>query len=88
MRKRMWQGRIRALPTVAVLVAGQLAGAVPGGAAIETPDRLVAVGDVHGEYDGLVSILQEAALIDDQNLWIGVETTLVQTGDLVDRGLE
>jgi hypothetical protein len=50
--------------------------------------RIVAVGDVHGEYEGLVSILQQTGLIDDELRWIGGDTTLVQTGDLFDRGLE
>ena len=48
--------------------------------------RLVAIGDVHGEYEGLVRILREADLIDEENRWIGGDATLVQTGDLVDRG--
>jgi hypothetical protein len=51
-------------------------------------ERIVAVGDIHGSYDGLVSILQRAELIDVGTHWIGGETTLVQTGDLFDRGLQ
>jgi hypothetical protein len=51
-------------------------------------ERIVAVGDIHGSYDGLVSILQRAELIDAGTHWIGGETTLVQTGDLFDRGLQ
>ncbi len=50
------------------------------------PARVVAIGDIHGEFDGLVSILQETRLIDDQLRWIGENTTLVQTGDFLDRG--
>lgn len=48
--------------------------------------RVVAIGDIHGAFDGLVEILREAKLIDEGNRWIGGDTTLVQTGDLVDRG--
>jgi hypothetical protein len=55
-------------------------------AAEEPPGRVVAIGDIHGAYDGLVSILRAADLIDDDNRWIGGATTLVQTGDIVDRG--
>ncbi len=51
-------------------------------------DRVVAVGDVHGAYDGLVSILQRAELIDDETHWIGGTSILVQTGDLFDRGVQ
>jgi hypothetical protein len=50
--------------------------------------RVVAIGDVHGEYEGLVSILETTGLIDAELRWIGGDTTLVQTGDLFDRGLE
>jgi hypothetical protein len=51
-------------------------------------DRVVAVGDVHGSFEGLVSILKRAELIDDHNHWVGGNATLVQTGDLFDRGLQ
>src|SRR5690242_8587107 len=48
--------------------------------------RIVAIGDVHGEYDGFVGILQKAHLIDPSKRWAGGNTTLVQTGDVLDRG--
>jgi Calcineurin-like phosphoesterase len=48
--------------------------------------RLVAVGDVHGAFDEMVSILQRAGLIDAEHHWTGGNSVLVQTGDLVDRG--
>ncbi len=50
--------------------------------------RIVAIGDIHGAYDGLVSILRTAELIDAENRWIGGASTLVQTGDLLDRGVQ
>jgi len=54
--------------------------------ALETTERIVAVGDVHGAYDKFVSILQEAKIIDGDHHWIGEKTVLVQTGDMMDRG--
>ena len=48
--------------------------------------RVVAIGDIHGEYAGLVTILRAAQLIDDDDRWIGGTATLVQTGDFTDRG--
>ncbi len=51
-----------------------------------TDDRVVAVGDVHGSFEGLTAILRESGLLDDGNHWIGGTATLVQTGDLLDRG--
>lgn len=49
-------------------------------------DRVVAVGDVHGDFDTFVSVLRAAGLIDEKNAWIGGKAHLVQTGDVVDRG--
>jgi len=50
--------------------------------------RVVAVGDVHGSFDGLVSILTATGLVDGQRRWAGGGTLLVQIGDLLDRGVE
>ena len=44
------------------------------------------MGDVHGAYDGLVSILQESELVDKELRWIGGATHLVMLGDIADRG--
>src|ERR1700704_5936715 len=49
-------------------------------------ERLVAVGDVHGDFDSFCLILRRTGLLDEQNHWIGGSARLVQTGDLVDRG--
>ena len=51
-------------------------------------ERIVAVGDVHGAYDALVTTLQNAGVIDDDLNWSGGKTHLVSTGDLLDRGAE
>lgn len=67
---------------VALVVVGLTA--VPASSA----DRVVAIGDVHGAYEQLVAILQRTQLIDAETHWIGGEATLVQTGDLFDRGVE
>lgn len=53
---------------------------------IQTTERIVAVGDIHGAYDKFVSILREAKLIDSRKRWIGGRAILVQTGDVTDRG--
>lgn len=49
-------------------------------------ERIVAVGDVHGDYDGFVAVLREAELINRRRNWIGGTTHFVQVGDLPDRG--
>src|SRR6185503_9643131 len=56
-------------------------------AAIQRPvERVVAVGDVHGDLDRFTAILQKAGLIDNARQWTGGKATLVQLGDLIDRG--
>ena len=47
---------------------------------------MVAIGDVHGDFDDFVAILQRMRLIDKQNHWAGGKATFVQMGDLLDRG--
>lgn len=49
-------------------------------------ERVVAVSDMHGDYEALVSTLQKAAVIDDALAWRGAETNLVIVGDILDRG--
>ena len=48
--------------------------------------RIVAVGDVHGSFDGLTSILKEAGILDEDLKWAGGDATYIQLGDLFDRG--
>jgi hypothetical protein len=49
-------------------------------------ERVVAVGDVHGDYAGFTEVLRSAGLIDQKDHWIGGKAHLVQTGDVPDRG--
>ncbi len=61
---------------------------IAAASALAAPQRIVAVGDIHGEYEGFVSILRQAGLVDQKLRWSGGNTTLVQTGDFLDRGAE
>ena len=59
----------------------------PAAAADTAPcSRVVAVADLHGGYDALLSVLQETRLVDGGGRWTGADACLVQTGDIVDRG--
>ena len=49
-------------------------------------ERIVAVGDVHGDHGQFLKTLLAAKVIDKETRWIGGRTHLVQTGDLFDRG--
>jgi Calcineurin-like phosphoesterase len=55
---------------------------------IQTTERIVAVGDIHGAFDQFVAILRTAGLIDNRNRWSGKKAVLVQTGDILDRGAD
>lgn len=54
--------------------------------ALAGAQRVVAIGDIHGDLDAFDRILRQAGLIDDQRNWAGGEAILVQTGDFLDRG--
>jgi Calcineurin-like phosphoesterase len=69
-----------------VLISAGLAWAGPAKVPGEQPETVVAVADVHGDFDDFVAILQRTGLIDKQNRWTGGKTTFVQVGDLLDRG--
>jgi hypothetical protein len=49
------------------------------------PGRIVAVGDLHGDYQAWLDIARSAGLIDARGHWAGGRTTLVQLGDVLDR---
>ena len=49
-------------------------------------ERIVAVGDLHGDYGAWIDIARSAGLIDAKNRWAGGSAILVQTGDITDRG--
>ncbi len=72
--------------SVAVLVSappvarGKLAGARAA------PERVVAVGDLHGDIASVRRAFRLAGAVDAQDAWIGGKLVVVQTGDLIDRG--
>ncbi len=49
-------------------------------------ERVVAISDLHGDYERYIDVMQSAGLIDKSGKWSGGETHLVQTGDITDRG--
>jgi TPR repeat protein len=61
-------------------------GASPGGAVWTGVGRVIAIGDVHGDYESFAAVLRSAGLIDKDGNWSGGKAQLVQTGDIVDRG--
>ncbi len=53
---------------------------------VDAPPRIIALGDLHGDYEAYEALLKHAGLIDNRGRWVGGETVLVQTGDIPDRG--
>jgi hypothetical protein len=54
---------------------------------LSNEQRIVAIGDLHGDYDQAIRVLKVAKVINEEKKWIGgSETIFVQTGDVVDRG--
>jgi hypothetical protein len=51
-------------------------------------EKIIAIGDLHGDYDHFVLILKnpKVGLVDENLHWTGGRTHLVQTGDILDRG--
>jgi hypothetical protein len=58
---------------------------LPGPSAAQ---RIVALGDLHGDLDATRQALQLAGAIDKADHWIGGDLLVVQTGDQLDRGDE
>jgi hypothetical protein len=48
--------------------------------------KVVAIGDLHGDYDQYVRALKANKLVDKKLKWIGGDIHLVQLGDVTDRG--
>jgi len=47
--------------------------------------RIIAIGDIHGDYKVAIKSLKLAKVIDDNMNWIGNDTVVVQVGDQIDR---
>ena len=68
------------------VLAAILFAILPASPAQAQAARIVAVGDLHGDYGAWLDIARSAGLVDAKNHWAGGRTTFVQTGDIVDRG--
>lgn len=81
---------------IAMIVSSLLVALVPAAmaaipAGFDGVQRIVAIGDIHGDYDKLTAALhlcQLTRLTDGKERWIAGTTHLVQTGDVLGRGSE
>ena len=64
----------------------------PAIAEVDTPEDVYDLGDVHGDYEHLVTLLTAAKLIagkpdrPEDVRWTGKKAVLVNTGDMIDKG--
>jgi hypothetical protein len=78
--------RAKRLIRIAIMALAALFGIMSAPAsAAKAPPRIVAVGDLHGDYDAWQAIARGAGLIDTGGHWAGGKTVLVQLGDVTDR---
>lgn len=57
-----------------------------GSATQEASDKIIVVGDIHGDFEQFACVLKQAGLVNNRMRWTGKNATLVQMGDIVDRG--
>ena len=48
--------------------------------------RIVAIGDIHGDYQSYIKVLEEAGVVNKRAKWSAGKTHVVQVGDIPDRG--
>lgn len=77
------QSRLERVIRIAAMALAAL-GSVAAAPAPST-QRIIAVGDLHGDYGAWQDIARGAGLIDGRGHWAGGSTILVQMGDVTDR---
>jgi hypothetical protein len=55
-------------------------------AALSAEPRIVAIGDIHGDFQSFKNILEASGIVNPNGDWSGQDSILVQTGDVLDRG--
>ena len=80
------EARLKRIIRIAMMALAALIGimAAPASAA-KPPQRIVAVGDLHGDFDAWQAIARGAGIIDAGGHWAGGKAIFVQMGDVTDR---
>ena len=86
----MPRGLIAALPRrlIRLFALSLAAGLALAPVSAQRPQRIVAVGDLHGDYKAWQDIARAAGIIDARGRWAGGNLILVQLGDILDRGAD
>lgn len=53
---------------------------------LKAQDRIIVIGDLHGDYQAMLHALYKATVINNKGEWIGGKTFVVQLGDQLDKG--
>lgn len=77
---RSWIAQLGAALAALALLFG-----APASAAAAA-QRIVAIGDLHGDYAAWTALARDSGIIDAGGKWAGGNTILVQLGDVTDRG--
>jgi hypothetical protein len=77
---------VRILTSLLLAFAALTLGPAEAAPAPPAPDRVVAVGDLHGDYQAYLDIVEAAGIADAGGHWTGGHATFVQLGDVPDRG--
>ena len=80
------EARLKRITRSACLAIAALLALMAGTAYAQKGSRVIAVGDLHGDYQAWITIAHAAGILDSRNRWAGGNTTLVQLGDITDRG--
>jgi len=51
-------------------------------------DKIIVIGDLHGDYEAFIRILKGTEVIDRDLHWAAGKAHFVQTGDIMDRGID
>ena len=78
--------RLERMIRIALMALAMLLGIIAAPAfAQKQPQRIVAVGDLHGDFEAWRRIALDAGITDASGHWAGGRTILVQMGDVTDR---
>ena len=90
MRARLLRASFVLVLAVAAVAATPPARPAPAADAIPTVlpgvERIVAIGDLHGDRQALDRALRLAGAVDEAGRWVGGKLVVVITGDMIDRG--
>jgi hypothetical protein len=79
-------GRLKRMVRIAAQAFAALTMMLISPAEAQRPQRIIAVGDLHGDLNAWLSIAKAAGVMGPDGHWAGGSTTLVQLGDIADRG--